>query len=80
MRRGGPSASRRLSWLLRHGALEAGLPMDAAGWADIADVCAVLGVTREVLDEAVRDNDKQRLEVARQRIRASQGHTMSGRA
>jgi putative RNA 2'-phosphotransferase len=52
--------------------------MDAAGWADIPDVCAVLGVTREVLDEAVRDNNKQRLEVAGQRIRASQGHSLPG--
>ena len=32
--------SMKLSWLLRHGAAEAGVPMDAAGWVpEAAEPC-----------------------------------------
>jgi RNA:NAD 2'-phosphotransferase (TPT1/KptA family) len=43
----GNGASKKLSWLLRHGAGEAGLEMDAAGWAEVADVRRVEGIARE---------------------------------
>lgn len=68
--------SRRLSWLLRHGAGQAGLAMDAAGWAAIADVMALLGLDRARLDAAVARNDKRRLQVDGARIRACQGHSL----
>lgn len=70
--------SRAVSKLLRHTAGERGLTMSADGWAAIADVLRVLGLTRERLDVAVRENDKQRLQVDGDRIRACQGHSLHG--
>jgi putative RNA 2'-phosphotransferase len=70
-------ASKKLSWLLRHGANEAGLEMDAAGWAEIEDVRRVLHMGRAALESSVLDNTKQRLEVRGTRIRASQGHSLA---
>jgi putative RNA 2'-phosphotransferase len=70
--------SHALSALLRHGAGERGLPMDAAGWAPIDAVLAAVRTTRERLDAVVRDNNKSRLEVADGRIRACQGHSLAG--
>lgn len=74
----GNRGSHKLSWLLRHGALEAGLDMDAAGWASIADVLRTLGMSRATLEGAVRENDKARFEVRGGRIRACQGHSCDG--
>jgi putative RNA 2'-phosphotransferase len=71
-------ASKQLSWLLRHGAGEVGLEMDAAGWAEIADVLRALDMSRAALMEAVEHNDKGRLEVRGGRIRACQGHSLAG--
>jgi putative RNA 2'-phosphotransferase len=71
-------ASKKLSWLLRHGAEEAGLPMDAAGWAEVDDVRRVLHMSRAALEAAVDNNTKQRLELRGTRIRASQGHSLAG--
>lgn len=72
------SASRRLSWLLRHGATEVGLPMDAAGWAPVDAVQREVGLSREALEAVVRDNDKGRLQLEGDRIRACQGHSAAG--
>jgi putative RNA 2'-phosphotransferase len=72
----GRRLSRRLSWLLRHGAGETGLAMDEAGWASIDDVLAVTGITRRQLLQAVEDNDKNRLQLDGARIRACQGHSL----
>jgi len=72
--------SKQLSWLLRHGAPEAGLPMDAAGWAAIDAVLRATGMTRAELDEAVRTNTKRRLEIAGERVRACQGHSLANTA
>ncbi len=71
-------ASKKLSWLLRHGAGEAGLDMDAAGWAEVDEVRRVLHIGREALEAAVRDNTKARLERRGTRIRACQGHSLEG--
>lgn len=71
-------SSHKLSRLLRHGATEAGLDMDAAGWAEIADVLRLLRMSREALDIAVAENNKARFEVRGQRIRACQGHSARG--
>jgi len=70
--------SRAISRLLRHTAGEHDLTMSADGWAAITDVLRVLGLTRERLDVAVRENDKQRLQVDGERIRACQGHSLAG--
>jgi putative RNA 2'-phosphotransferase len=70
--------SKRLSWLLRHGAGGAGLVMDEAGWAAIDDVLHLLSISLPALEEAVARNDKGRLVVEGARIRACQGHSLSG--
>lgn len=71
-------ASKKLSWLLRHGAREAGVAMDAAGWVAVSDVLKVIGISRGDLDVVVAENNKSRLELAEGRIRACQGHSLEG--
>ncbi|GAA1130090.1 RNA 2'-phosphotransferase [Kribbella jejuensis] len=68
--------SRAISKLLRHTAGERGLTMSADGWAAIPDVLRLLNLSRDRLDLAVRENDKQRLQVDGDRIRACQGHSL----
>ena len=70
--------SRRISRLLRHTAGERGLTMSADGWVAIADVLAELRMKPADLAAAVEDNDKQRLQVDGDRIRACQGHSLDG--
>ncbi len=67
--------SKKLSWLLRHGAGEAGLKMDAAGWAPVDEVLRKLRISPETLDLAIRENNKSRIERQGERIRACQGHS-----
>lgn len=71
-------ASHSLSALLRHRASTAGLAMDAAGWASVDDVLRVARLSRALLDVAVRENNKSRLELRDGRIRACQGHSLAG--
>jgi putative RNA 2'-phosphotransferase len=52
--------------------------MSADGWALIDDVLSLLAMDRHALDQAVKDNDKQRLQVDGARIRACQGHSLAG--
>ncbi|MCB9765050.1 MAG: RNA 2'-phosphotransferase [Alphaproteobacteria bacterium] len=70
--------SKQLSWLLRHGANESGLDMDPAGWARTADVLRLARISPAQLDAIVAQNDKQRLQVRGDRIRATQGHSLDG--
>jgi putative RNA 2'-phosphotransferase len=70
--------SRAISRLLRHTAGERGLTMSADGWAAITDVLRELAMDRAALDKAVEENDKQRLQVDGDRIRACQGHSLEG--
>ncbi len=72
----GSRNSRRLSWLLRHGAGEAGLEMDIAGWAALDDVVPIANLTRAEVLRAVEENDKGRLQLDGDRIRACQGHSV----
>jgi putative RNA 2'-phosphotransferase len=67
--------SRRLSWLLRHGAAESGLAMSPEGWARIEDVLGLVSMSREELRTVVEENDKRRFELDGDRVRASQGHS-----
>lgn len=68
--------SKQCAWLLRHGGPSAGLPMDEAGWADVEQVRKLLGITSDELREVVNRNDKRRLQLDGDRIRACQGHTL----
>lgn len=52
--------------------------MSADGWAAITDVLSILDLERASLDAAVEQNDKQRLQVDGNRIRACQGHSLEG--
>lgn len=71
-------ASHTLSSLLRHRAGEVGLAMDAAGWAPVDEVLRHARLSRELLDAAVRENNKSRLELRDGLIRACQGHSLAG--
>ena len=71
-------ASKKLSWLLRHGALEEGIPMDAAGWVPVEHVLRAVGMSRPELERVVLENNKSRLQLVDDRIRASQGHSREG--
>ena len=50
--------------------------MDAAGWVDVSDVLRLEGLDRSTLDAIVENNDKGRLQVAGEKIRACQGHSL----
>ncbi|MRG96245.1 RNA 2'-phosphotransferase [Polyangium spumosum] len=67
--------SKKLSWLLRHGAREAGVSMDAAGWVPVPEVLRYLRMSRATLEEVVATNNKSRLELVGERVRACQGHS-----
>lgn len=75
--------SRFLSLVLRHDPGRIGLALDAAGWADVAELLAAaqragVDLDRAMLDRVVAENDKQRfaLDAGGERIRASQGHSL----
>lgn len=70
--------SKQLSWLLRHGATEAGLEMDAAGWCAVDDVLRRTGLSRRELAVLVEVNTKRRLQLEGDRVRCSQGHSLAG--
>lgn len=68
--------SKRLSWLLRHGAPEANVHMDPAGWVEIHELLNFFSMSRDKLDELVRTNNKRRLQIEGTRIRCCQGHSV----
>lgn len=70
--------SKRLSWLLRHGAGESRLRMDEAGWTPVSGVLAALSIDRPLLETVVVENNKGRLELDGDRVRACQGHSLAG--
>jgi putative RNA 2'-phosphotransferase len=67
--------SRKLSWLLRHGAKDAGVAQTDSGFVAIADVLRVVRCTRPDLERVVRENAKKRFEIVGEEIRAVQGHS-----
>ncbi|MGA0541805.1 RNA 2'-phosphotransferase [Neotabrizicola sp. VNH66] len=73
--------SRFLSLILRHQPDKIGIALDPQGWADVADLLARLpfALSRDRLLQIVAENDKQRFALSAdgQRIRASQGHSIS---
>lgn len=75
--------SKLLSLILRHNPAKAGLTLDEAGWVLIEDLLSGLKrikqpMTRELLEDIVRDNDKKRFTISQDglRIRAAQGHSV----
>lgn len=67
--------SKKLSWLLRHGAGSEGLSMDAAGFVPVAEVLERLRMSRAELEVIVARNNKRRLQLEGDRIRCCQGHS-----
>lgn len=72
------SKSKKLSWLLRHGARESNLEMDSAGWARVSDVLRLTHLSLDQLLQVVEENNKSRLQIDGDKIRACQGHSLSG--
>lgn len=76
------TTSRFLSLILRHRPEAIGLTLDEAGWADIDDILRLAPpdqrLTRERIDRAVVENNKQRFAISADgaRIRARQGHSI----
>lgn len=75
--------SKYLSRHLRHAPEDIGLTLEPGGWVpvqDLLDACARAGqpISRELLDEVVRSNDKQRFSFNEdgRKIRANQGHSV----
>lgn len=71
--------SKRLAYTLRHNPAAAGVHLDDAGWVDVDDLLAGLAdtsITRTDLERVVAGSDKQRFELAGNRIRARQGHSV----
>ena len=78
------SISKYLSLVLRHDPAAAGVTLDAEGWVGVDDLLAGaarhgFSFTRAELEEVVQTNEKQRFTLSHdsQRIRASQGHSVS---
>jgi putative RNA 2'-phosphotransferase len=77
------SQSKFLSLVLRHQPETIGLVLDGSGWADVEELlqrAAEHGrpLTRELLEQIVAENDKQRFILSDdgQRIRGNQGHSV----
>lgn len=77
-------ASKFLSYVLRHRPDAIGLALDSEGWAAIDDLvrlshASAQPLSRAMIAEVVRTNDKQRFRISDDgsRIRASQGHSLA---
>ncbi len=75
--------SKAMSKALRHRPDRIGLELDAGGWVDVSALVAALStegrpVSRAMIDEVVRRNDKKRYsyDPTGTRIRANQGHSV----
>jgi len=75
------TTSKFLSLILRHEPETIGLVLDDKGWANIDEIIAKSSrpLTRKLIDDIVRTNDKQRFIISDdgQRIRANQGHSIN---
>ena len=76
-------ASKFMSLILRHDPGAAGIALDVQGWAKIDELLAGMAlkghpITREILDEIVAEDSKQRYTISDDglRIRANQGHSI----
>jgi len=77
------STSKFMSLILRHKPETIGLTLDPHGWADIDELLRLSRargklLDREVIEQVVADNDKQRFIISEDgnRIRANQGHSI----
>jgi len=75
--------SKFLSYVLRHRPDSIGVELDEGGWLDVDTLLAATEhrdppLTRELIEQVVRENDKQRFRLSEdgRRIRANQGHSV----
>lgn len=71
------------SYILRHAPDQVGIAMDSKGWVAVDELITLAVnngylVTREILDDIVKNNPKQRYELSQDgaQIRAVQGHSI----
>ena len=71
--------SKFLSLVLRHDPSKANITLDANGFTDVTILCSNINITKQELDEVVRDNDKKRFEYNNDetKIRAKWGHSIN---
>jgi putative RNA 2'-phosphotransferase len=75
------AASRALAYVLRHRPQSIGIQLDSGGWIRLDLLLAAFAahgrpISRDLLDRVVAGTDKRRFEVAADRIRAAQGHSV----
>ena len=74
--------SKYISLILRHKPEVIGIQLDAHGWADVNALLAGISrkypINRDILDEIVRSDEKQRYSFSQDgtKIRANQGHSV----
>ncbi len=73
--------SKFLSLVLRHKPETIGIKLDSNGWVDVDELISKMqkGITKEILEEIVLTNDKQRFAFNedKTKIRANQGHSLN---
>lgn len=75
--------SKALSYVLRHHPDSVGITLEEGGWTNVDSLCKAMNrpgrvFTREILEQVVANNDKQRFEFDSEKtcIRARQGHSV----
>lgn len=72
--------SKYLSRILRHKPQVIGLELDAHGWACVDDLLKRTDISRNLLEEVVHNDNKQRFSFSPDgtKLRANQGHSLEG--
>ena len=80
------SASKTISYALRHKPEEFGIKLDNEGWTDFDAFCKALAehkpptyVDRELVEKIIAESVKKRFELADGKIRATYGHSTDGK-
>lgn len=70
--------SKFLALILRHNPSKIGIVLDEHGWVDVADLCDKMPISKDILDEIVNTDLKQRYSYSEDglKIRANQGHSI----
>lgn len=71
---------KKLSYLLRHGAIKAGINMDTDGYVIVDDVLKFLNTDFSTIEKVVKEDNKNRYSLKEENgkfyIRANQGHSI----
>ncbi|MFX1313995.1 MAG: RNA 2'-phosphotransferase [Promethearchaeota archaeon] len=75
--------SKFLSYILRHNPEKFGIFLDSEGFTDLNSILVVLNeryknpeITKETIEELIRQLDKKRFEIVKDKIRAYYGHSV----